>query len=92
MKKKAELISSIADKSGLSQADAKAALNALVDLVIEDLSEGDSIRFEFGTWSVEHRKARTGHNPQKPGEKIQIPAKNVVKFKASATLNRAVNN
>ena len=62
---KAQLIDSIADKSGLSKADAGKALDAFVDTVTEGLSNGDRIALVgFGSWSVDHRDARTGRNPQ----------------------------
>ncbi|MFZ2969879.1 MAG: HU family DNA-binding protein, partial [Minisyncoccia bacterium] len=44
----------------------------------------------FGTFSVSKRAARVGVNPQKPGEKIQIPAMTVPKFKAGKSLKDAV--
>ena len=88
---KTELIASIADKSGLSNADARKALDALVDSVTDGLANGDRISLVgFGTWSVDERSARTGRNPQ-TGKTIQIAAKKVVKFKAGAGLASAVN-
>ncbi len=88
---KAELIGSIADKSGLSKADAGRALEAFVDTVKGGLSSGDRISLVgFGSWSVDKRDARTGRNPR-TGEEIQIAAKNVVKFKPGADLSKAVN-
>ena len=88
---KAELIGSIADKSGLSKADAGRALDAFVDSVTGALSSGDRISLVgFGSWSVDKRDARTGRNPR-TGEEIQIAAKNVVKFKPGAGLSEAVN-
>ena len=88
---KAELIDSIAGKSGLSKADAAKALDAVVESVTEGLSNGDRIALVgFGSWSVEQRGARTGRNPR-TGDAIQIPAKKVVKFKAGAGLSDAVN-
>jgi len=44
----------------------------------------------FGTFSVGDRAARTGQNPQ-TGEKIQIAAAKVPKFKAGKALKEAVN-
>jgi len=88
---KAELIDSIAGKSGLSKADAAKALDAVVESITEGLSNGDRIALVgFGSWSVEQRSARTGRNPR-TGDAIQIPAKKVVKFKAGAGLSDAVN-
>ncbi len=88
---KAELIGSIAEKAGLSKADAGRALDAFVDSVTDGLSSGERIALVgFGSWSVEQRDARTGRNPR-TGEEIQIAAKKVVKFKAGASLADAVN-
>ncbi|HLA26056.1 MAG TPA: HU family DNA-binding protein, partial [Patescibacteria group bacterium] len=46
----------------------------------------------FGTFSSKRREARMGVNPQKPQEKIQIPAVTVPKFKAGKTLKDALKN
>ncbi|MCE2473420.1 MAG: HU family DNA-binding protein [Anaerolineae bacterium] len=88
---KAELISAIADGSGLSKADAGKALDAFVSSVSGALANGERISLVgFGSWSVDKRNARTGRNPR-TGEEIQIAAKNVVKFKPGAGLSDAVN-
>ena len=88
---KAELIGSIADKSGLSKAEAGKALDAFVSSVSDALQGGDRISLVgFGSFSVDRRDARTGRNPR-TGEEIQIAAKNVVKFKPGAGLSDAVN-
>ena len=88
---KSELISSMAEKSGLTKADAGKALDAMIASVTEGLTNGDRIALVgFGSWTVEQRNARTGRNPR-TGEEIQIPAKKVVKFKPGAGLSDAVN-
>ncbi|MCY3798265.1 MAG: HU family DNA-binding protein [Chloroflexi bacterium] len=88
---KAELIGSIADKSGLSKAEAGNALDAFVSSVSDALKGGDRISLVgFGSFSVDRRDARMGRNPR-TGEEIQIAAKNVVKFKPGAGLSDAVN-
>lgn len=88
---KAELIGSIADKSGLSKAEAGKALDAFVSSVTDALSSGERISLVgFGSWSVDKRDARIGRNPR-TGQEIQIAAKNVVKFKPGAGLSEAVN-
>ena len=89
---KAELIGSIAGKSGLSKADAGPKRWMPLWLRLQRaMSGGDRIALVgFGSWSVEQRDARTGRNPR-TGEEIQIAAKRVVKFKAGASLSDAVN-
>jgi DNA-binding protein HU-beta len=88
---KAELIDAIAADAGLSKADAKKALDALVGATTAALKSGDRISLVgFGSFSVSTREARTGRNPQ-TGKEIKIAAKKVVKFKAGAELSGAVN-
>jgi len=83
---KAELITAMAEKAGLTKVDAKAALEAFVASTSEALAKGDKLSLiGFGTFSVNHRPARKGRNPRTKKE-IMIPAKKVVKFKAGAEL------
>ena len=87
---KTELINAIAEKAGLSKADAKKALDAFVCSVEETLAKGDKLTlFGFGTFSVSEKAARTGINPATKAT-ITIPAKKVAKFKAGAELQAKV--
>jgi DNA-binding protein HU-beta len=83
---KAELISAIADNSGLSKVDSKKALDGFIAAVSNALKSGDKVALVgFGSFDVAERSARTGVNPA-TGAKINIDAKKVVKFKAGAEL------
>lgn len=87
---KAELIEAIASKADLTKADAKKALDAVIDATSDTLKKGDRVALVgFGSFSVAKRAARTGRNP-KTGEEMQIPAKKVVKFKPGAELAKVV--
>jgi DNA-binding protein HU-beta len=88
---KGDLINKIAESANLSKAQATDALNAVLDGVTDSLKSGDKVTLiGFGTFSVSHREARSGRNPQ-TGETIQIAAKNVVKFKPGKEITEAVN-
>jgi len=88
---KADLVNSVAYKTGLSKADAGRAVDATVEAVEDALRGGDSVSLiGFGTFSVKHRAARIGRNPQ-TGQNIQIKASNVPSFKAGKSLKDAVN-
>ena len=88
---KAQLISKIAEDSGITNAQASKALGAVINGVTSTLESGDKLTLVgFGTFSTSHRNARTGRNPQ-TGAAIQIPAKTVVKFKPGKVLEEAVN-
>lgn len=86
---KTDLINAIAAE-GLSKADSKKALDAVLNSIAGALKEGDKVALiGFGTFSVTERPARTGINPATK-EKIQIEAKKVIKFKAGAELADSV--
>lgn len=85
---KSELIDAIAAKAGLKKTDAKNALEAFMATTNETLKDGGKVALVgFGTFSVSERGERQGRNP-KTGEKMTIPAKKVVRFKAGAELAR----
>ena len=89
---KADLIEVIAGQTGSTKVDAAKALDAIVDAVSGELAKGGSVSLVgFGTFSVRHRAARDGINPQNPSQKIHIPAANVPVFKAGKALKAAVN-
>ncbi|MBE6082229.1 MULTISPECIES: HU family DNA-binding protein [Tissierellales] len=89
---KAELVSSIAEKSNLTKKDTENALNAFMKVVEEALAKGDKVQLVgFGTFEVRERKAREGRNPRNPEEVIQIPASKAPVFKAGKALKEIVN-
>ena len=89
---KNDLISAVADGSGLSKADAGRAVDAVFGAIQDALTGGDEVRIVgFGSFSVAHRAASTGRNPR-TGEAIQIAASKQPKFKAGAPLKAAVNS
>ena len=88
---KNELISNIADKAGLTKAEAGKAVNSFISAIIDSLAKGQDIRLVgFGTFSVSKRAAKTGRNPR-TGAAIQIKARKLAKFKAGKTLQNAIN-
>ncbi len=87
---KSDLISAMADKAGITKAQAGEALDGFMGATTDALKKGEKlILVGFGTFSVNQRKARVGRNPR-TGES-QIAAKNVVKFKAGSGLSEKVN-
>ncbi len=85
---KTQLIDKIAEKSGLTKADSKKALDAVIEAtaeVLKDKNDGKLALVGFGTFSVSERGERKGRNPRTK-EEIVIPAKRVVKFKAGSEL------
>ncbi len=88
---KTELVDAIAAKADMSKAQAKAALEVMLDSITVTLKEGEQVQLVgFGTFKVSHRAARTGRNPQ-TGQEITIAASNVPSFVAGKALKDAVN-
>ena len=88
---KAECIKSMAEKSGLSLAEASRALAGFEDCVTEQLVKGEEVvLLGFGKFSAVKRDARMGRNPS-TGAPIQVKATRVPKFKAGANLKKAVH-
>ncbi|WP_439107579.1 HU family DNA-binding protein [Congregibacter sp.] len=88
---KSDLIDAIASAADINKSDAGRALDAVVDSITDTLKRGDQVSLVgFGTFSVKHRAARDGRNPQ-TGETIKIKASNVPGFKAGKALKDAVN-
>lgn len=91
---KQEIINNIAEEYGLTKVQAK----AIFEQIFEDITAAfrskktdNKIQIPgFGTFKMDKRPARTGRNPR-TGESMKIPAKQVVKFKASKTLSDKIN-
>lgn len=85
---KTELVNAIAEKTNLTKADAKLALDATLEAIANAVANDEKVALVgFGTFSVTEKAARTGINPRTK-EKIQIPARKVVKFKAGADMSK----
>ena len=88
---KAELISEVAVKTGLSKKDSEKAVNAALDVITASLEEGKKVQLVgFGVFDVKERGVRMGRNP-KTKEEIEIPASRVPQFKAGKALKEAVD-
>ncbi len=88
---KTQLVDAVAVKSELSKKDAHKALEAVLEVITEQLAQGETVTFVgFGTFKVNNRAARTGRNPR-TGEEIKIAAARLPGFTAGKVLKDAVN-
>jgi len=88
---KGDIVSSVAQTTGLTKTDAGKAVDAVLAAISGALGRGDTVNLiGFGTFSVKARAARTGLNPRTK-EAIAIPASNSPAFKAGKALKDAVN-
>jgi DNA-binding protein HU-beta len=88
---KAQLVEQMAKDANITKEKAGQALKALLEGIQYALAgdEGKVTLTGFGTFTKTHRKARQGVNPA-TGEKIEIAARNAVKFQAGTSLKKAV--
>ena len=88
---KTELIAAVAEKAEISKKDSEKALKAFIDVVTDELKNGEKIQLVgFGTFEVRERAAREGRNPQ-TGKTMKIEACKAPKFKAGKALKDAIN-
>ncbi len=89
---KTEFIDAVAEKSGLSKKDSKAAVDAVLDTLTEALAKKDSVAFiGFGTFSTASRAAREARVPG-TDKTVNVPAATVVKFKVGKLLKQEIAN
>jgi integration host factor subunit beta len=87
---KKELVSRIADQTGQTKVVVKQVLQAFLDEIVEELSQGNRLEFrEFGVFEVKERRARRAQNPRTL-EKVDVPAKRIVKFKVGREMRTKV--
>jgi DNA-binding protein HU-beta len=91
MTTKSDLVQLIADDLGEDIAHAKKSLNAVTKAITAAVAGGDRVTITgFGTFMPVARNEREARNPLN-GEKIHVPAKTAVVFRAGADLRSTVN-
>lgn len=89
--KKTDLILNIAQKSDLSKAEAKLAVETILQELTNAITSGEGVEIRgFGGFYKKHRKARLGINP-KTSEQTQVKEKYVPFFKPGKALKEMVN-
>ena len=87
---KADLVTTIADKSGIEKADVLATVEAFMEEVKKSLENGDNVYLRgFGSFFIKTRAEKTGRNISK-NTTIKIPAHNIPAFKPAKTFTEGV--
>ena len=87
---KKDLVDLVAQGAEINKAKAETALNAMLDGIKAALKKDEKVTLVgFGTFSVSHRAARKGRNPQ-TGESIDIAASKAPKFSSSKEFKKAI--
>lgn len=92
MPTRSDIINKLAERyPQLTQLDTKVVVATLLDSMADAMTRGERIEIRgFGSFSVGYRKARKARNPA-TGEAVQVPGKNVVRWKAGKEMREAVD-
>lgn len=89
---KVEIVSKIAEASGLTMDAAEKTLDVTIQVIMDTLSQGNMVSLVgFGNFGVKKRKARKVRNPQ-TGQEMMTQAKVVPYFKAGKGLKEQVDS
>jgi len=80
-------------KCGISRDGGRDLVDQCLAMICDALVAGDNVGIHgFGSFNVWQRRAKVGRNPKRPGDEVVIPARRVVRFRASReVLKEAVN-
>ena len=88
---KNDLVTKLAERTGLAKMDAQKAVDGVFEVVTDALKAGDEVRITgFGVFVVSSRAGGKGRNPQ-TGEEIVIKASKAPRFRAGKPLKDALN-
>jgi integration host factor subunit beta len=89
---KKEIVKKISEEIGLTQLKTKDIVQRTLDAIISTLVEEGRIELRnFGVFEVKRRAPRKARNPR-TGDKVFVPAKNVVTFKPGKEMEELVRN
>ena len=84
------MVARIADKTAQTKVVARDIVQLFLDEIIRELGQGNRLEFrEFGVFEIKERAARRAQNPRTL-EKVDVPAKRVVKFRVGRTMKERV--
>ncbi len=87
---KKELVHRIADATGQTKVVVKDVVQRFLDEIVGELVAGNRLEFrEFGVFEIRQRASRVAQNPRTL-EKVEVPAKRVVKFKAGRLMRQQI--
>lgn len=88
---KSDLVKYVSDKTRITERDAGIIVDVFLDGVKKGIENGDRVTIHnFGAFFIQERKARTALDPRN-GNRIDVPAKKVVKFQSSKKIYNMIN-
>ncbi len=88
---KADIVEQIYEKVGFSKKEATDVVESIFEIIKFHLEQGEKVKISgFGNFVVNSKRSRKGRNPQ-TGQEIIILERQVLTFKPSPVLKRAIN-
>ena len=89
-----DMIKIVSNQTGLSQAETKKTIKALLVEIESALSRGIRVEFRgFGIWEIKIGKARVGRNPARPNSgPVPVPAQPRLRFKMGRRLKNTIRS
>ena len=88
---KNQIAETIIERIGFTKIKSNELVENLIEIMKRNLGNGKAVLISnFGKFTVKDKKVRKGRNPA-TGETMQLPARRVVTFKASANLRDKIN-
>ena len=89
---KEKMTALLQDQLGLTRQESRQVLERLLGIMKDTLAQGEDLLITgFGKFSVKHKKARRGRNPQTK-EDLILDARKIVVFTTSKVLRNRINN
>ena len=89
---KKEIVDRIAERTKTRHVLVKEVVQSFLDEVIAELARGNRLEFrDFGVFEARVRAARMAQNP-KTLERVHVPEKRTVRFKAGRLMKRKVQS
>ncbi len=88
---KADIIDQISAGTGLTKLETEAVVNGFMTVIKAELRNGGRIDLRgFGSFTVQHRAARTARNPR-TNTPVPVAASNIPSFKPSKDFRKEVD-
>ena len=88
---KADIIDQVSAGTGLTKLETEAVVNGFISVVKSELMRSGRVDLRgFGSFTVQHRAARTARNPRK-NVPVHVPAAHIPVFKPSKEFKKEVD-
>lgn len=80
----------VSERTGITVSEASIIIDVFIEAITYNLINNEKLTLpNFGSFKIKESKARLARNP-KTGEKVQLPDRNVVRFKPAGKLKNLI--